>query len=120
MKCSNCGKEVNKGSFCPECGSSLSTGKMIELYVKRKKKIMGCAIPFPVYVDDVKIGDLKNGTTLKCEVCEGKHRVVLKCVEKEVVQEIDVTPTTSSVEVICHATIGLVAAVAKLDGVNYN
>lgn len=135
MFCSNCGKEV-KGNFCGACGTKVvestvqeenSTTKVEEnsnrnvvLTVTRVKKILGFAISFSVYVDDVQIGSLGNGKSITCNVSEGNHKVIFKCVEKEVVQEINVLSTTNSVEVVCHAKMGLVAAVASIDEVKYN
>ena len=126
MNCPKCGNVVNEGaSFCAVCGQSLNgtpqvtnqTGKTIT--VTREKKIMGFAIPFPVFVDGTKIGDLKNGTSLSCEVQPGKHKVVLKCVEKDTEQEVELTDQNNGVEVTCVAKMGLIAARAKITNVTY-
>ena len=125
MFCPNCGKELKKGKFCPECGSSIeinnsnNTGD-VKIIVTRKKKMIGCAIPFSVYVDDVKIGSLGNGKSLTCEVGEGIHTVKFKCVEKDVIQEVNITSDIKSVEVTCRARMGLAAAVAQVLEVKYN
>ena len=123
MFCPNCGREVNKGKFCPECGSSLETSNNtgdVKLIVTRNKRVIGCAIPFSVYVDDVKIGSLGNGKSLICEVGEGTHTIMFKCVEKNVTQEVNVTSDTKSVEVTCRARMGLAAAIAQVLDVKYN
>ena len=53
MTCKNCNKEVEDNkNFCPSCGAKLGEYTLI---VTRKKKAMGFAIPFPIYVDGVKI-----------------------------------------------------------------
>ena len=122
MNCPNCGVEV-RGKFCPECGTKIESSnsdKKITLTVTRKKKVMGFAIPFPVYVDGEKIGSLGNGKSLTCEVGEGTHTVMFKCVEKDVKQEINVTSVTNSVEVTCQAKMGLAAAVTQVLDVKYN
>ena len=123
MFCPNCGKEVNKGNFCPECGSGLgnsnTTGNVI-ITVTRVKKVIGCAIPFSVYVDDTKIGSLGNGKSLTCEVGEGIHTVKFKCVEKDVIQEVNITSDIKKVEITCRARMGLAAAVAQVLDVKYN
>lgn len=135
MFCSNCGKKV-KGNFCGACGTKVvgntvqeenstikveeGTSRNVVLTVTRTKKILGFAISFSVYVDDVQIGSLGNGKSLTYNVSEGNHKVVFKCVEKDVIQEINVLSTTNSVEVVCHAKMGLVAAVANVDEVKYN
>jgi len=123
MKCPNCGKEISKGKFCPECGTKIensNSSNKITLTVTRKKKVMGFAIPFSVYVDDEKIGSLGNGKSLTYEVGEGTHKVIFKCVEKDVIQEINITSVTQSVEVTCQAKMGLAAAVAQVLDVKYN
>ena len=124
MFCNKCGTEIKKGNFCSECGNKVgninSNGKMITLTVTRKKKVMGFAIPFPVYVDDLKIGSLGNGKSLTCEVGEGTHTVLFKCVEKNVTQDVNITSDTNSVEVTCQAKMGLAAAVAQVLDVKYN
>ena len=125
MFCPNCGKELKKGKFCPECGSSIEINNSnktgdVKLIVTRVKKVIGCAIPFSVFVDDVKIGSLGNGKSLTCEVGEGIHTVMFKCVEKNVIQEVDITSEIKSVEITCRARMGLAAAVAQILDVKYN
>lgn len=122
MFCPKCGREV-KGKFCPECGTKIesnNTGRTVTLTVTRIKKVIGCAIPFSVYVDDEKIGSLGNGKSLVKEVGEGTHTVMFKCVEKNVTQEVNVTSDTNAVEVTCRARMGLAAAVAQVLDVKYN
>ena len=124
MFCPNCGKELKKGKFCPECGSSIEINNSnktgdVKLIVTRVKKVIGCAIPFSVFVDDVKIGSLGNGKSLTCEVGEGIHTVMFKCVEKNVIQEVDITSEIKSVEITCRARMGLAAAVAQILDVKY-
>ena len=67
----------------------------------------------------VKVGDLKNGTSLSCQVGLGSHDVLIKCVEKDVHQNIMVTASHQSVEVVARAKMGLLAAVAKITNVIY-
>ena len=123
MVCTNCGKEVEKGNFCPNCGNKLEgndNGRKVTLTVTRNKRMLGFAISFPVIVDDMDLGKLKNGQSLTCEVSEGIHTVKFKCVEKTVEQEITINSSTNSVEVICQAKMGLAAAIADILDVKYN
>lgn len=121
MFCPNCGKEVN-GKFCPECGTKVENNNSgdVVLTVTRTKKVMGFAIPFSVYVDDSQLGSLANGKSLTCNLSEGSHKVVFKCAEKDVEQDLNINKGVTSVEVICHAKMGLIAAVASIDEVKYN
>lgn len=123
MFCTNCGKEVEKGNFCPNCGNKIegnNNTRKVTLTVTRNKKMMGFAVPFPIYVDNELIGKLGNGKSLTCEISEGIHTVMFKCVEKKVEQEVIANSNTNSVEVICEAKMGLAAAVAKIIDVKYN
>ena len=94
--------------------------KEVELKITRVKKLMGFAISFDVFIDDNYIGKLKNGKNLTCNISLGTHKVLFKCVEKNIIQDINITPTTNSVEIITHAKIGLIAALCNIDEVKYN
>ena len=118
MNCPTCNKMTDDGvKFCPVCGTKLI--KDVPLTVTREKKLLGFAINFDVFVDDNLIGRLKNGQSLTCEVSLGVHNIKFKCVEKDVIQQVTVTDTTQSIEVISHAKMGFIAAVAKVDDVIY-
>ena len=121
MNCLNCNKEISDNSlFCPFCGTKVNNeanGNLIPLTITREKKLMGCAIPFSVFVDGVRVGDLKNGNFLQCSVGLGKHTVLIKCVEKDVVQDVVVLPEHHSVEVVTFAKMGLLAAIACIKNV---
>lgn len=90
-----------------------------EIIITREKKLMGFAVPFPVFVDDVKVGDLKNGKSITVNVGIGRHKVVFKCVEKEVVQEVEIKEENQRVSIVCVAKMGFVAAIAKIKEVTY-
>lgn len=122
MFCKNCGAPINPNdNFCNECGAKVekeNLGKICKIKVTRRKYFLGVAISFPVYVDDVKIGELKNGKTLEVEVTEGVHEVEFRCVEKKVKQEVDLTGK-EEVEIFCQANMGLLAAVVGINKVEY-
>lgn len=122
MFCKNCGAPINlNDNFCNECGAKVekeNLGKICKIKVTRRKYFLGVAISFPVYVDDVKIGELKNGKTLEVEVTEGVHEVEFRCIEKKVKQEVDLTGK-EEVEIFCQANMGLLAAVVGINKVEY-
>ena len=141
--CTNCGSKIVGGNFCIGCGTKINSnqsidevinkdykkmdkneivnkeGKDIILNVTRKKKTMGFAVPFTVLVDGEKIGKLKNGMTVTCNIKPGHHTVNIESVEKNTIQEIDVDDSTNSVEIVVVAKMGFVAATAKLVDVIY-
>ncbi len=111
-------QEINNNS--QQVVNQISNGdKNIILNVIRQKKTMGFAVSFTVHVDDVIIGKLKNGSTISCNIKPGHHVVNIESVEKNTIQEIDVSENMSSVEIIVVAKMGFVAATAKLVDVVY-
>ena len=118
MKCSNCNKEVEDNkNFCPNCGNKL--GEYI-LKVTRKKKAMGFAIPFPVFVDNNKIGDISNGKTITYNLIKGTHIVSINSVERKLEKEITLDEEHKEVEIIFAAQMGLLAANPYLIEIKYN
>lgn len=141
--CTKCGSKIVGGNFCIVCGTKINSnqsidevinkdykkmdkneiidkeGKDITLNVTRKKKTMGFAVSFTVLVDGEKIGKLKNGMTVTCNIKPGHHKVNIESVEKNTIQEIDVDENTNSVEIVVVAKMGIVAATAKLVDVIY-
>lgn len=117
MKCQNCNKEFKDDkNFCPSCGTKL--GDYI-LKVTRKKKAMGFAIPFPIYVDDKKIGDIQNGKSITYNLTKGEHKVSINSVEKKLEQGIILDDNHKSVEIIFCAQMGLISANPKLVDIQY-
>lgn len=115
------GASTNPQQFynTPLSANPVNNNGLVPLQITREKRFMGWAIPFSVFVDGVKVGDLKNGTSLSCQVGLGSHDVLIKCVEKDVHQNIMVTASHQSVEVVARAKMGLLAAVAKITNVIY-
>jgi len=108
MKCINCNKEVDDNkNFCPSCGTKLGECTLI---VTRKKKAMGFAIPFPIYVDGNKIGDIQNGKTITYNLIKGKHTVSINSVEKNMEKEFTFDDEHKCFEIVFCAQMGLVAA----------
>ena len=99
--------------------NTINNNGLVPLTITREKRFMGWAIPFSVFVDGVKVGDIKNGKSLSCQVGLGSHVVLVKCVEKDVTQNIVVTGNHHAVEVTMRATMGLLAAVADITNVVY-
>ena len=92
---------------------------MAKLKVIREKRFVGMAIRFSVLVDGKKIGDLKNGVTLSCEVGSGKHVLKITSLEKDLVQEINVDESCNGIEVSVSLGIGILAARPRIDKVKY-
>lgn len=105
-------KETKKNKEKEE--SKSETVHTATLIVSRKKSIKGCAIPFHVLLDGVKVGDLKNGTSVTCEVEEGIHKVTISTIDKDTDQPIEVTKDRNSIEIFTVAKMGLVAAKADI------
>ena len=99
--------------------SNPGSGELIPLTISREKRIMGFAISFTVFVDGVRVGILKNGKSLSCQVGQGVHEILIKCVEKDVRQSITVLKSNQSVDVITRAKMGLLAAVVEIKNVIY-
>lgn len=117
MKCPKCNKEVEDNkNFCPSCGTKLGEYTLI---VTRQKKTMGFALSFPIYVDDVKIGDIKNGRSVTYNLTKGSHKVLINSVEKKLEQGIILDDEHKSVEILFCAQMGLVAAKPKLINIIY-
>ena len=108
MKCSNCNNEVEDNkNFCPKCGNKLGDYTLI---VTRKKKAMGCLLPFPIYVDKNKICDIKNGQTITYNLNKGKHTVSINSVEKNMEKEFILDNEHKCFEIIFCAQLGIIAA----------
>lgn len=117
MKCTNCDNEIDENkNFCPSCGAKLGDYKIV---VTRIKKTMGFAIPFTVYVDSEKIGDLKNGQAITYNLTKGKHKVLIKSVEKEINQGIVLDDKHKAVEISVYGTMGFLAVRPVLKNIEY-
>ena len=117
MNCPNCNSKVEKNkSFCPSCGEKLGEYTLI---VTRTKKAMGFAIPFPIYVDGIKVGDVKNGESITYKLTEGKHMVSINSVETNLEQGIILDNEHKTVEIIFQAKMGIIAAKPKLINIIY-
>lgn len=124
MICLNCGYKIDLGSkFCPYCGSptKLSDENSVgKLTVIREKKTMGFAISFEVYVDDSKLGTLKNNSSLSCDLPFGTHEIIFKSTEKDLVQNIILNENQKSVEIHIIPKMGLIAAKPYITEIKYN
>jgi len=134
--CENCGNPMPKDSlFCSECGTKVGNSKegtlkkenmknknihTATLIVSRKKSIKGCAVPFHVLLDGIKVGDLKNGASVSCEVEVGIHKVTISTIDKDTDQPIEVTNDRNSIEILTVAKMGLVAAKADIIDIKFN
>ncbi len=92
----------------------------MELIVSRKKRMLGMAINFPVYLDGEKIGTLKNGSKVTAPITPGKHVVTIKSLEKKVEQGLIVKEDTKSVEIKATLKMGILAGRVVLEDIIYN
>ena len=46
-----------------------------KLTLTRKKNFVGCLVKFDIYIDDVKVGKIKNGETVTLDVDAGSHKI---------------------------------------------
>lgn len=117
MNCPKCNFEIEENkNFCPSCGSKLGEYTLI---VTRKKKTIGFAIPFPIYVDGNKIGDALNGKSLTYNLTKGEHKVSINSVEKNLEQGIILDDNHKTVEIIFQAKMGIIAAKPKILDIIY-
>lgn len=124
MICLNCGYKLELGAkFCTHCGKETSLSdpnKTGKINIIREKKVFGFAIPFDVYVDDSKLGSLKNGSTLTCPASLDIHEIVLKSTEKDVIQSVSLSEDKKEVTIRIVPKMGLIAAKPFIKEVTYN
>ena len=66
--------------------------KKYKLTLRRQRNFVGCLIGFDVYIDDVKVGKIKNGKTLELEVAGGAHTISIhKCPGSNIFVDKDTT-----------------------------
>ena len=121
MFCTNCGNKIEENSkFCTNCGTKIQIDKLIPIIVTREKKAVGMAISFTVYVDGKNIGKIKNNSSLTCNVSVGKHQVIIKSLEKDTIQDIEVSESTNSVEIIITVKMGILSGKAGIKEIKFN
>ena len=49
--------------------------KKYKLTLRRPSNFVGCLVGFDIYIDDVKVGKIKNGKTIELEVAGGAHTI---------------------------------------------
>ena len=89
------------------------------LKVIRPKKFIGILIKFSVLVDGKKIGDLKNGVTLTCDLDRGSHKLIITSLEKDISQDINIVDGCKVVEVKVSIGMGILAGRPHIDDIKY-
>ena len=118
MKCPNCNKENDENkNFCSGCGIKLGDYTLI---ITRQKKARGFAISFPVFVDDLRIGNLANGKSITYRLTKGNHKVIIDSVEKKLEQGILLDDEHKCVEIVIYAGIGAISARPNLVNIEYS
>ena len=124
MICLNCGCKLDlEAKFCPHCGKETplnNENNIGKITVVREKKMLGFAIPFDVYIDDTKLGTLKNGTTLTAKATLCPHEIKLTSTEKDVIQSIELTENKKEVVISIIPKMGLIAAKPYIKDIKYN
>ena len=124
MVCLECGRMIELGiKFCPHCGKATplnNENNVGTITVVREKKMFGWAIPFDVYIDDTKLGTLKNGTTLTAKATLYPHEIKLTSTEKDVIQSIELTENKKEVVISIIPKMGLIAAKPYIKDIKYN
>ena len=72
------------------------------------------AIPFELFIDDSKIGNLPNNSTLTSQVTLGEHIVKIKSPETSITQNIVLNNDKKEVEIRVVPKMGLIAAKPKI------
>ena len=78
MYCYKCGNPVNTGvKFCSKCGTPViyDAPKGMGLLVFKRNYFFGFLFKIRLYVDNIKIGKLKNKSELKYEIPYGRHEI---------------------------------------------
>ena len=124
MVCLECGRMIELGTkFCPHCGKETplnNENNVGTITVVREKKMFGWAIPFDVYIDDTKLGTLKNGTTLTTKATLCTHEIKLTSTEKDIIQSIGLTENKKEVVISIIPKMGLIAAKPYIKDIKYN
>jgi len=124
MFCVGCGHALGLGvKFCPNCGKpteisdSSKTGKIT---INRESKFAGSVISFEVFVDKIKLGSLKSGTSLSTSVELGSHEIIFRCVEKDLVQIVTLNENQKEVTIEIVPKMGWVTAKPSIKSIKYN
>lgn len=111
MKCNSCGADISINSnFCTECGKKIELKDVGKVSVVREKKVFGFAIPFRVYFNGEKMGDLPNDSIVEFNLPYGTHQIVLKSTEKDVISEIELNENQKEVTIKVIPKMGIIAA----------
>ena len=120
MICPNCKTELQDNvNFCTSCGTKVNNnyqGYVIK--VTRIKSIVGVAISFKVFIDDVEIGVLTNNSTLMSNVSKGVHKVSIKSLEKTYDQEVTLDEK-KEVEIYVSVKMGIIAGRPNIKEIIY-
>ena len=80
--CKYCGNELQDGAFCQNCGNKVDdiiapqNNSCITVY--RKSSFAGMATDFEIFVDNMKLGNIKNGQSVIYEMSAGVHSIFVK------------------------------------------
>lgn len=82
--CRNCGASISReniqNNYCQQ-GESINsyenTGapRKCKLILKRKKSFVASLVSFDVYIDNIKVGKIKNGEIIELDITIGRHEI---------------------------------------------
>lgn len=97
MNCKNCGYTLFENEqYCRNCGNHISVqntqinyqqqnnytnlsisnnSNKCKLTLRRKKAFVASLVAFEIYIDNVKVGKIKNGQTIEVEITIGNHEI---------------------------------------------
>ncbi len=124
MYCKSCGVKIEVDEmFCKNCGNKTDYQDKDNLgifNINRKKSFVGCVINFDVYVDETKVGTLKNGGNINCNIPLGEHEVKISNPTGNVItQNIILTKDKRTVKINVKVKMGLLAGKANIIDLNY-
>ena len=123
MYCLNCGKKLEIGEkFCKNCGNKTKyhdengIGKII---ISRVNKYTGCLIDFEVFIDEDKVGVLKNGNALTYQMPYGIYNVRISFMNSSANEQVTISEAKKEVEITVTVKMGLLAGKPHISSVQY-
>ena len=80
IECKECGAKVaDSASVCPRCGVSSPAGQTCQITISRKRAMTGAISTVEIYIDEKKLGSIKNGESVNFNLAPGNHQIQAVC-----------------------------------------
>jgi len=80
IECKECGAKVaDSAPVCPHCGVPNPAGQTCQVTISRKRAMTGAVSTVEIYIDEKKLGHIKNGETVNLNLAPGKHQIQAVC-----------------------------------------